>query len=61
MITMASLENRNKINIRLDENVYHWPTLKTVLMVEKTLKEHNNAVNMYQKQRRVLAGGAKAG
>lgn len=27
----------------------------------KTLKEHNNAVNMYQKQRRVLAGGRKAG
>lgn len=27
----------------------------------KTLKEHNNAVNMYQKQRRVLAEGGKAG
>ena len=34
------------INIRLVENIHHWPTLKTVLMVEKALNDADGPVSM---------------
>lgn len=38
-------ENRN-INIRITGVVYHWPTLKTVLMVEKAIQEADMPLSM---------------
>ena len=49
---MPTLENKNKINIRLDDDsIHHWPTLKTVLMVEKTLKESDGPVSLEELKR----------
>ncbi|HLC77033.1 MAG TPA: hypothetical protein VJH04_02405 [archaeon] len=40
-----------KFNIRLDDNIHHWPTLKTVLMVEKTLKDADGPVSLEELKR----------
>ena len=37
---------RRPVNIRLVKHIHHWPTLKTVLMVEKTLKEADGPVSL---------------
>lgn len=44
-------ENRRQINIRLSGNIHHWPTLRTVLMVEKALKEADGPVSIEELKR----------
>jgi len=39
------------ININLSENIHHWPTLKTVLMVEKALKDADGPVSIEELKR----------
>ena len=41
------------INIRLVENIHHWPTLKTVLMVEKALNDADGPVSMEELKRKL--------
>ncbi len=52
---MIGTENHENmaLNIRLSENVHHWPTLKTVLMVEKALKEADGPVSLEELKRRL--------
>jgi len=47
-MTIAEAATREKpsINIKISETVYHWPTLKTVLMVEETLREQDGPVSI---------------
>lgn len=40
------------INIKISQ-VYHWPTLKTVLMVEKVLKDADLAISIEELKRRL--------
>lgn len=47
----AALELKRSVNIRLAENIHHWPTLKTVLMVEKALKEADEPVSLEELKR----------
>jgi len=47
----AEIENR--INIRMIDNIHHWPTLKTVLMVEKALKESDGPVSLEELKRKL--------
>lgn len=42
-----------KVNIRLVENIHHWPTLKTVLMIEKTLQDADGPISMEELKRRL--------
>jgi len=49
---MRTVEEK-PINIRFMENIHHWPTLKTVLMVEKTLKEADGPVSLEELKRRL--------
>lgn len=52
MYDVKTIENRGKsINIKFVENIHHWPTLKTVLMVEKTLKEADGPVSLEELKR----------
>jgi len=44
---------RKSINIRLVNSIHHWPTLKTVLMVEKALKEADGPVSMEELKRKL--------
>lgn len=44
---------RKHLNIKLDDNIYHWPTLKTVLMVEKALKEADGPISLEELKRRL--------
>ncbi|MBI5347296.1 MAG: hypothetical protein HZB66_01660 [Candidatus Aenigmarchaeota archaeon] len=44
-------ESRRSINIHLTENIHHWPTLKTVLMVEKALKDSDGPVSLEELKR----------
>jgi hypothetical protein len=39
------------ININLSDNIHHWPTLRTVLMVEKALKDADGPVSMEELKR----------
>lgn len=48
----AETETR-RINIRLVENIHHWPTLKTVLMVEKALKDADGPVSLEELKRKL--------
>jgi len=41
------------VNIRLMENVHHWPTLKTMLMVEQTLKDADGPISLEELKRRL--------
>lgn len=43
---MNERETGKYINIRITEVVHHWPTLKTVLMVEDTLKKAKSALSI---------------
>jgi len=49
------METRIKkpLNIRIGRNIHHWPTLKTVLMVEKTLKEVGKPVSLEELKRKL--------
>ena len=42
-----------KVNVRLVKNIHHWPTLKTVLMIEKTLEAADGPVSMEELKRRL--------
>src|SRR3989338_3554884 len=42
----AAYKEKSPVNIRLGGNIHHCPTLKTVLMVEKTLKEADGPISM---------------
>jgi hypothetical protein len=44
---------RKPLNIRVAENIHHWPTLKTVLMVEKSLKDAYGPVSLEELKRRL--------
>ena|SRR3989338_505849 len=46
-------ENKRSININLAENIHHWPTLKTVLMVEKTLNDADGPVSLEELKRKL--------
>ena len=50
---MTVIETRKSVNINLTDNVHHWPTLKTVLMVEKALKEADGPVSLEELKRRL--------
>lgn len=47
------MEMEKKFNIVLDNNVHHWPTLKTVLMVEKALKDADGPVSLEELKRKL--------
>ena len=47
------VESKRTVNIRLGDNIHHWPTLKTVLMVEKTLKESGGPISMEELKRKL--------
>lgn len=49
------METRIKkpVNIRISSNIHHWPTLKTVLMVEKTLKDADGPVSLEELKRKL--------
>lgn len=44
---------KKPVNIRLGENIHHWPTLKTVLMVEKALKDADGPVSLEELKRKL--------
>ena len=51
---MSTIEIQKKsVNIRLGDNIHHWPTLKTVLMIEKALKEADGAVSLEELKRKL--------
>ena len=51
---MPTVEIQKKsVNIRLSNNIHHWPTLKTVLMVEKSLKEADGPVLLEELKRKL--------
>ena len=51
---MPTVEIQKKsVNIRLGDNIHHWPTLKTVLMIEKALKEADGAVSLEELKRKL--------
>ena len=47
---MKTVEEK-AVNIRFVENVHHWPTLKTVIMVESALKETDGPVSLEELKR----------
>jgi len=44
---------KKPVNIKLCENIHHWPTLKTVLMVEKALKDADGPVSLEELKRKL--------
>src|SRR3990170_3671848 len=44
---------KKAVNIKLGDNIHHWPTLKTVLMVEKTLKEADEPMSLEELKRKM--------
>lgn len=42
-----------QLNIQLTGTIHHWPTLKTVLMVEKSLKDTDGPVSMEELKRKL--------
>lgn len=50
---MSAETETRRINIRLVENIHHWPTLKTVLMVEKALKDAGEPVSLEELKRKL--------
>ena len=50
---MSAETETRRINIRLVENIHHWPTLKTVLMVEKALKDTDGPVSLEELKRKL--------
>jgi len=50
---VMAIQVEREINIRLTENIHHWPTLKTVLMVEKALKDADGPVSLEELKRKI--------
>ncbi len=50
---MPAIETKKPVNIRLGNNIHHWPTLKTVLMVEKALKESDGPISLEELKRKL--------
>ncbi|MBI4896263.1 MAG: hypothetical protein HY832_01825 [Candidatus Aenigmarchaeota archaeon] len=50
---MQLKQMEKKVNIRITANIYHWPTLKTVLMIEKALKEADGPISLEELKRRL--------
>lgn len=50
---MSAETETRRINIRLVENIHHWPTLKTVLMVEKALKDSDGPISLEELKRKL--------
>jgi len=49
----SEIGSEKPINIKFVENIHHWPTLKTVLTVEKALKEADGPVSLEELKRRL--------
>jgi len=49
----AETESKRNINIHLTRNIHHWPTLKTVLMVERTLKDADGPISLEELKRKL--------
>ena len=47
------VKSKRSVNIRFGDNIHHWPTLKTVLMVEKALKESSEPVSLEELKRKL--------
>ncbi len=47
------VESKRTVNVRLSDNIHHWPTLKTVLMIEKALKESDGPISMEELKRKL--------
>jgi hypothetical protein len=45
-MTEHGMKECSKINIQVTGAIYHWPTLKTVLMVEKAVQEADRPLSM---------------
>ncbi len=50
---METIESKRPVKIRLYKNIHHWPTLKTMLMVEKTLKDVDGPISLEELKRRL--------
>lgn len=50
---MQTMENKRNINIKLTSNIHHWPNLKTMLMIEKTLEESDGPVSLEELKRKL--------
>lgn len=46
-------KGERKVNVRVPDNIHHWPTLKTVLMVEKTLKDSDGPISLEELKRKL--------
>lgn len=51
--TMGTRETGRTINIEITQVIHHWPTLKTVLMVEGALKEAELAISLEELKRKL--------
>ena len=51
--TMSKPTSRKYINIQITQIIHHWPTLKTVLMVEDVLKNAELAISLEELKRRL--------
>jgi hypothetical protein len=51
--TTSKPTTRKYINIRITKVIHHWPTLKTVLMVEDVLKNAELAISLEELKRRL--------
>ena len=49
----TEIESKRSVNVRLTQNIHHWPTLKTVLMVEKALKDADGPVSLEELKRKL--------
>lgn len=47
------IEESRAVNIRLAGNVHHWPTLKTVLMVEHAINEADGPLSLEELKRKL--------
>ena len=51
--TTSKPKTNKQITIQITKVIHHWPTLKTVLMVENTLKETELAISLEGLKRRL--------
>ena len=51
--TISNSKTGKSITIRVTEVVHHWPTLKTVLMVEKVLEDAELTVSLEELKRKL--------
>ena len=50
-MSVINMETEKAVNIRLCNNIHHWPTLRTVLMVEIALKEADGPISLEELKR----------